>query len=89
MKGFLVECCIANGTSNDTARRARAGAADLTRDGAEIRFVNSIFVPDDETWIVYFEAPSVDVVLAAARRADLRVGRIAAAHPPCSAREEL
>jgi hypothetical protein len=89
MQGFLVECCTANGASNETARRARAGAAELMRDGTEIRFVNSIFVPNDETWIVYFEAPSVDVVLAAARRADLRVGRIAAAHPSCSARGEL
>jgi hypothetical protein len=61
----------------DAAERARREAEQLSREGTRVRFVRSIFVPEDETCFYLYEAESSDAVLEAARRADLRVDRIA------------
>jgi len=81
---FLVETYAARSDLTGPAkrgRRARVVAAQLRREGEPVRYVRSIFVPEDETCFYLFEATSVDAVFEAARRASLRVDRITEAEP--------
>ena len=59
MAEYLVELYVAQG-DHDTARqyaaRAELTAAELTREGRPVRCVRSIFVPEDETCFLLFEA---------------------------------
>jgi hypothetical protein len=61
------------------AGAARAAAEELTREGTEIEFVRSIFIPDDETCLHLYRAESCEAVLAVAERAALRLERVAEA----------
>jgi Protein of unknown function (DUF4242) len=76
---YLAELYQARAESGDLAEaaaRARA-AADATAGAAtRVRYVRSVFVPDDETWFVLYEGPSAAAVTEAARRADLRLERV-------------
>ena len=58
------------------AERARLAAEQLTRAGTRVRYLRSIFVPQDETCLVLFEAASADAVRATARRAALPFDRV-------------
>ena len=52
-------------------------AADqLTREGQQVRLLQSLFVPQDETCFLLFEAQSKDAVAEAARRCGLRFERL-------------
>ena len=62
--------------------RMRSAAAELTREGTPVRWVRSIFVPEDETCFVLCEAASLDAVRRTADRAALTFERIAEAIPP-------
>jgi len=80
MAEFLVELYVSR-TDPDAvgrdAERARAASAELTREGTPVRFLRSIFVPEDETCLFLFEAGAVDVVREAARRAELSYEHVA------------
>lgn len=84
MAEFLVELYVSRSGRDTVAlaeRRAREAAAALTAEGAPVRFLRSIFVPEDETCFLLFEARSADAVHQAARRAGLayeHVGETAA-----------
>jgi hypothetical protein len=58
---------------------ARRAAQQVTRDGASVRLVGSVFVPEDETCIHLYEADSIQSVQLAATYAGLRLERIAPA----------
>ena len=58
------------------AQRARLAAEQLTRAGTPVRYLRSMFVPQDETCLVLFEAASADAVRTAARRAALVFDRV-------------
>ena len=84
MAEFLVETYVARADVTGPAKRARRArfvAEQLRREGEPVRYVRSIFVPEDETCFYLFEAPSVDAVFEAARRASLRVDRITETKP--------
>lgn len=84
MAEFLVETYVARGDTTGPqkrARQARVAAEELRREGEPVRYVRSIFLPEDETCFYLFEASSVDAVREAARRASLRVDRITEAEP--------
>ena len=49
--------------------RARAACDELSRQGTRVRFLRSIFVPEDEACFHLYEAVSADAVREAARRA--------------------
>ena len=62
-----------------SARLLEAAAAELSIEGTPVRHLRAIFVPEDETCFHIFEAASPDVVGAAGERAQVPLGRIAAA----------
>jgi hypothetical protein len=77
MRQFLVELYVSRSesaaTRRDTAARARSAAQSLDREGSRVRYVRSLFVPDEETCFYLYEAADPGVVREAARRADLPV----------------
>jgi len=64
---------------------AREVCEQLTREGTAVRFVRSVFVPEDETCFYLYKAGSADDVRKAARRAELTFERVCEA---VAAREE-
>ena len=97
MPEFLVELYVSHDdhqTARRHAERAQRATAELTREGQPLRCVRSIFVPQDETCFVLYEAPSAVVVAEALRRAGLRHEHISAASssgalPPSEVRPHL
>ena len=82
MAEFLVELYVSHtdaGAVELGAARARAAAEDLTREGTPVRYVRSIFVPEDETCFFLYEAGTENVAREAAGRAGLPFERIAEA----------
>jgi hypothetical protein len=83
MPEFLAETYAprgAPGTAAPTAAGlARAGQA--SQDGAPVRFLGAILVPEEETCFWLYQAPSAAAVRAAMTRAGLRPERITPAVP--------
>jgi Nickel responsive protein SCO4226-like len=83
MAEFLVELYLsrADGLSVGAAasERARVAAEALTVEGALVRFVRAIFVPEDETCFFLYQAASAEIVREAARRAGLLAPRVSCA----------
>jgi hypothetical protein len=76
---FLLEQYVSRTDSAAVERgeeRARVAAEQLTREGTPVRFLRSIFVPEDETGFYLCEAASVDAVRELAKRAALPVERV-------------
>ncbi len=92
MAEYLIELYVAQG-DQDTARqyaaRAELTATELTRAGQAVRCVRSIFVPEDDTCFLLYEADSADLVAEVMSRAGLRHEHISAAistpHPSAAA----
>jgi hypothetical protein len=61
---------------DEAARRARSAAVSLASEGPHVRYVRSIFVPEDETCFYVYEAESAGTVREVARRAGLSVDRV-------------
>lgn len=82
MAEYLVELYVAQGdhavAQHHVAVAERAGAA-LTREGRAVRYLQSVFVPEDETCFLLYEADSVDLVAEAVGRAGLRLEHVSAA----------
>ncbi len=82
MAEFLVERYVPDpSVAEQEAERARISATSMTHNGMPIRLVRSIFIPEDETSLLLFEATSADIVLETARGAGLSVDRIVEALP--------
>ena len=82
MAEYLVELYVAQGdhlAAQRHADRAQQAGDELTREGRLVRCLRSIFVPEDETCFLLYEAPSADVVVEAMQRAGLRHQHISAA----------
>jgi ubiquinone/menaquinone biosynthesis C-methylase UbiE len=82
MAEYLVELYVSQGdhavAQHHVAVAERAGA-DLTREGRAVRYLQSFFVPEDETCFLLYEADSVDLVTEAVGRAGLRLEHVSAA----------
>jgi hypothetical protein len=71
-------------------------AGDLTRGGAQVAYLRSVFLPGDQTCLALFEAASPEHVSEACRRAGIPCDRVteallagpAARTPPLSHPEE-
>lgn len=76
---YLVEMYVARSGRAEVeaaARRASRATSDLSRAGRAVRYVRSLFLPDDETCFLLYEAGSIDDVRAAAALAGLPVDRV-------------
>ena len=85
MPEFLLDLYVARSaadTVEHTIAGARSAAEALTRDGRPVRCLCSIFVPEDETCFLLFEADSEETVRDAAERAALSFERITSASLP-------
>jgi hypothetical protein len=82
MPEFLVELYVSRADAASTgprAERARRAAEELRTQGMSVRYVRSIFVPDDETCFHLYRASSAAAVREVASRAGLRFERISEA----------
>ena len=82
MATFVVETYLspdAAGEPDTTINRAVSAAAEVEASGRPVRYLRSIFVPDDELCLFLFEADAADVVRAVSERAGLDPERIALA----------
>jgi hypothetical protein len=82
MTEYLLELYVARADAVAVERgseRVRRAAEEHTREGTPVRYLRSIFVPDDETCFVIFEAGSAEAVREVARRAALSFEHVAAA----------
>jgi hypothetical protein len=80
--GFLVELYVSQSDAAAVAHgaeRTRLAAEELTREGTPVRYLRSIFVPEDETCFFLCEAGSAEAVREAVRRAALTFDRVAEA----------
>ena len=76
---FLLEVYVARTNAlavERDERRARIAAEELTREGTLVRFLRSIFIPEDETCFYLYEAETAAAVREAAQRAALPLERI-------------
>jgi hypothetical protein len=79
MPSYLVEVYLPRSRAAEvgaTARRARAAAEQLAREGVPIRYVRTTYLPDDETCFHVLEAPTAAVVEETSRRATLGRARV-------------
>ena len=67
------------GELQEVAARARAAAEQLRGEGTPVRFLRSVFIPEDDTCLFLYEAGSADAVGEAGRRAALGIERVAEA----------
>lgn len=70
----------------DLADRARRGAGDASLAGAPVRFLRVVFVPDDGTCLLLYEAAAASAVTTAVLLAGLERVRVTSP-PPSQARE--
>jgi Protein of unknown function (DUF4242) len=71
---FLLELYVARddlAAVEAGAERARQAAEQLSREGAHVRYLRSLFLPEEETCFYLYEAASAEHVREAARRASL------------------
>jgi hypothetical protein len=81
MPEFLVELYVPrteDAALKRGAAKARRAAQRLTREGTPVRYLRSIFVPDDEICFHLYEAETAEVVREAVRRAQLSFERVTA-----------
>ena len=90
---FLIELYVSRVEGDAAVERdaaqARLGAEVLTKEGKPVRYLRSIFVPEEETCFFMFEADSAEDVEEAARRVSLPVDRAAAVIAGPFGEEEL
>ena len=82
MLTYLVEAYMPRSHAKEArsaARRARAAAEELSREGVQIRYVRTTFLPEDETCFHLFEAVAAEAVQEASSRAELGRVRVVSA----------
>jgi hypothetical protein len=64
------------GDLQEATARARQATEQMRLEGEHVRFLRSIFVPEDDACFFLYEGPSAQSVKAAAMRAELGVLRV-------------
>jgi Protein of unknown function (DUF4242) len=76
---FVIEQYVSRDSAAAVGRdaaRARRVARRLSAEGAQVRYVRSFFLPEDETCFHLYQADTIDTVRDAARHARLPFERI-------------
>lgn len=76
---YLVESYLpaqGDGELERLASRSRAAVAELAGEGASLRYIEAILVPEDEMCLLVFEADSPALALEASARAGIAGGRV-------------
>jgi hypothetical protein len=82
---YLLELYVPRrGGLGDAIARADAAARELNSDGVPVRVLGSLFVPEDETLFLRYDASSADAVAQAAHRAALEFERVLETHEAVS-----
>jgi len=79
VKSYVVELQLPAGDATKFAaagERARNAVEQLTRDGAAVRWIRSVYLPEQGTCLLIFEAPSPEAVVRVGRRAGINYERI-------------
>jgi hypothetical protein len=79
MKSYVVALELPSGDATELAaagEQARIAAEQLSREGIAVRWVRSVYLPEEDTCLLVFEAPTPEAVDAAGRRAGLTYDRI-------------
>lgn len=79
MAEFLIELYVSRSDPQAVeakAEQARRAADALSREGRAVRFLHSIYVPEEETCFYLFEADGAGAVRETARRAGLPSARV-------------
>lgn len=98
MNQFLVELYLPRrdeAVLRDAAVRARIASEQVTSEGKQVRYLRTIFVPEDEICFHLYEAHAADAVGEASLRAQIAYERIVRAvsvdgsdaHPPTRERK--
>lgn len=84
---FLAESFL-EAADPETDARLAAAAAVGSSPGAAVRHLRTVVIPEDETLLVFYEAPSADAVRDALAHAGIECDRIteAATHPTARGR---
>lgn len=85
MTRYLVEVYVSRAGSDGleaAAERARSAADAMTREGLHVQWLRTIFVPEDETCFLLYEAVSADLVRQAAETAGIPHPRVLEATEP-------
>jgi len=61
---------------SDAVERVREAARTLTAEGTPVRYVRTVFVPQDEVCFYVYEAESAEAAGEASRRAGLTIERV-------------
>jgi uncharacterized protein DUF4242 len=78
----VVEFYVARADAGSVAERAKdlhRAVEQVSQQGTPVRYLRSLYVPEDETCFFLLDAPSADTVREAAQRAGLPFERIAEA----------
>jgi hypothetical protein len=67
---------ITTGELDEASARLAAASAELTANGAEVRYLGSTFVPEEEPRFCRFESADADDVRRACERAGVSFARI-------------
>jgi hypothetical protein len=82
MSSYLLEAYTpASALLEEVEARVRSAAAELSESGTPVRYVRSIFVPEDETCFHVLDGPSSEAVAETAKRAGISTPRITKAVP--------
>ena len=79
MPSYLIESYFPRARATeieDLTRRAMEAAEGLAREGKDVRYLRSSFLPEDEMCLLWFEAPTPALASEAGRRAQLDFDRI-------------
>jgi len=80
MATFVVETYLSGSTDGEpdsTISRIRSAADALSAAGEAVRYLRSIFIPDEEVCLLLFEADSAELVKALTERAGVDADRVA------------
>jgi len=79
MASYLVELYLSRHASDGLhalADQACESARQMTREGTPVRYLRSIFLPEDETCFCLYESSSAEAVARASQRAGLSFERV-------------